>query len=190
MRNALFTGRYSLSRFFIWTGLLILFSCAELNAALPSRIIYVNQNVALTSLQNGTSWANAYRELSAALNSLASAPPSLAVEVWVARGTYKPTLGRDRSVAFKLVSHVHIVGGFEGNETTFGPRKVKNIAVLSGDIGDPQVNPIRPENFLIGRPPLVPDESGFMDNSFNVLYGTNLIDVVLDMVVVTGGNAT
>ena len=139
-------------------------------SALPSRIIYVNQNVALTSLQNGTSWANAYRELSAALNSLASAPPSLPVEVWVARGTYKPTLGRDRSVAFKLVSHVHIVGGFEGNETTFGPRKVKNIAVLSGDIGTADTNAITaafPYNTVSATN--FSSSPGFLDNSFNVV---------------------
>jgi len=103
----------------------------SIEAALPSRIIYVNQNAPSTSLNNGTSWANAYRELRDALNGLASAPPSVPVEVWVARGTYKPTAEANRSASFRLVSHVHIVGGFEGTETTLGPRKFSNIAVTN-----------------------------------------------------------
>jgi len=103
----------------------------SIEAALPSRIIYVNQNAPSTSLNNGTSWANAYRELRDALNGLASAPPSAPVEVWVARGTYKPTADANRSASFRLVSHVHIVGGFEGTETTLGPRKFSNIAVTN-----------------------------------------------------------
>jgi hypothetical protein len=48
---------------------------------------------------NGSSWANAYTDLQSAL-----ALKNFDIEIWVARGTYKPTATANRSASFLLAS--------------------------------------------------------------------------------------
>ncbi|WP_428657515.1 right-handed parallel beta-helix repeat-containing protein [Runella sp.] len=88
--------------------------------------------------QNGASWATAFSQLTAGLTAaaLASAVP---VEVWVAKGTYKPgTLRRD---VFTLPSGVKVYGGFEATETLLNQRNPKNnLTILSGEIATPAHN--------------------------------------------------
>jgi hypothetical protein len=61
-------------------------------------------------------------------------------QIWVARGTYKPTTGTDRSVSFQMKSGVKVYGGFAGTETSVSQRSnfkkgEANETILSGDIG-------------------------------------------------------
>ena len=71
------------------------------------RVVYVNQ--AATGANNGTNWADAYRELRVALSNAVGGD-----QIWVASGTYKPTSGTDRDATFRLVSGVTLYGGFAG----------------------------------------------------------------------------
>jgi hypothetical protein len=98
------------------------------------QIVYVNQNAPANSLRNGTSWAHAYTDLTAAIH---AAQPSTnnPVEIWVAKGTYMPTNGIDRSASFNLKSNMRVLGGFAGAETNDTQRLFIHRTVLSGDIG-------------------------------------------------------
>ena len=93
-------------------------------------------NVANTnSVQDGTTWAKAFSKLpdglSAADNSTAPNP-----ELWVAKGTYKPTTNLDRNISFELPAKSKIYGGFVGTETALNQRNFRtNETLLSGDIG-------------------------------------------------------
>ncbi|QNR23213.1 T9SS type A sorting domain-containing protein [Croceimicrobium hydrocarbonivorans] len=100
--------------------------------------IYVNY--AASGTNNGGSWSNAFTSLQDAL-SLASNGD----EIWVAKGTYVPSLDtmgiariRAEFSTFRLKQGVHIYGGFLGNETQKSQRNwIKNETILSGEMGDP-----------------------------------------------------
>lgn len=89
-----------------------------------------------TGTGTGLSWDNASSDLQAMIDA-----SSEGGEVWVAKGTYKPTnlpggSGGGRDVAFVLKSGVGIYGGFAGNEVRRSDRDVTaNETVLSGDVG-------------------------------------------------------
>ena len=99
----------------------------QLFSASRSDILYVDAEA--SGNMDGSSWANAYQDLSIALESIHPF-----TEIWVKKGTYKP--GNFRSDFFLLPPNVSIFGGFDGTETE---RSQKNPAVnetiLSGDIG-------------------------------------------------------
>src|SRR5262245_5238817 len=80
-------------------------------SAAHAQIEYVDANLT-TGLNNGTSWANAYRGPLGLQNALALAPSA----VWVARGTYKPTSTGSRTASFVLHDGDLIYGGFAGGE--------------------------------------------------------------------------
>ncbi len=93
-----------------------------------SQILYVNTSA--TGNADGSSWANAYPELSTALQSMHPF-----TEVWVASGTYKP--GVFQSDFFLLPPNVSIYGGFSGSESSRTERNsTTNQTILSGDIGN------------------------------------------------------
>ncbi len=101
--------------------------------ASAATIIYVKYNA--TGANNGTSWANAYKNLQKAL---AHAPVGSGDQIWVAKGTYAPTAGTDRTISFVLKNGVAIYGGFAGSETLLSQRKPSlNVTTLSGQIGSP-----------------------------------------------------
>jgi len=124
-------------------------------------VIYVNQQA--TGLQTGDSWENAVVDLQDALDAAFAG-----MEIWVAKGTYKPTDGTDRTRSFVLKSGVKLLGGFKGTETLSDERNVAaNPVILSGEIGDPLTR---------------------ADNSYHVVRGTGLDAATLvDAFVVTGG---
>ncbi len=64
---------------------------------------------------DGTTWANAFRELQCALSTAASGQ-----EIWLAGGIYHPGTGRD--VSYNLVNGVNLLGGFVGNGTLASQR--------------------------------------------------------------------
>jgi parallel beta-helix repeat protein/predicted outer membrane repeat protein len=98
--------------------------------------VFVKSNA--TGLNNGTSWENAYVDLSAAIHATASGP------IWVAAGVYTPSTdenGQARPVdsrlkTFKFKKGIAIFGGFAGTESSLAERNWDmNKTVLSGDIG-------------------------------------------------------
>lgn len=122
----------SLLRTLLTIGLVI--SILPTAAAEAAGAIYRVKENGSTSGSCGESWGNSC-SLQYALN-LAQAGD----QVWVARGTYKPTASADRTVSFNLKSGVAVYGGFAGTETLLSQRDpVANFSVLSGDIGTPGV---------------------------------------------------
>ncbi len=132
-------------------------------------VIYVNDDA--PGLVNGTSWDDAYLDLQDALGAASTGD-----QIWIAAGTYRPApAGGSRDSSFTLVDGVDMYGGFEGTEDTLDERAGLFVdTVLSGDLnGD--------------------DQPGFVnndENSFHVVTALgNDIDVLVDGVTVTGGNA-
>lgn len=120
-----------------------------------------------TGISDGSSWANAYKNLS-----LAWALAPYGTQIWIAEGTYTP--GMQRADSFFLKDGVSLFGGFPagGGDGTFEARfPAAHPTILSGDIG-------------------VPDDSS--DNSYHVIEGDSqaYTAVVLDGVHITGGNVT
>jgi hypothetical protein len=117
-------------------------------------------NVAATGANTGTTWNDAYSDLQVALSKTSSA------EVWVARGTYKPTTGQERTVSFQMREGMNIFGGFRGGETSREERSIsENISILSGEVG----------------------ASVASDNVYHVVLGEN--NASLDGFTIVGGHA-
>jgi predicted outer membrane repeat protein len=126
--------------------------------------IYVDDSA--VGLNNGTSWANAYNSLQAALSAAVSGD-----QIRVAQGTYRPTADTDRTKSFPLKSDVAIYGGYAGyGAPNPDARAMKAYSsILSGDIAT------------------VGDNS---DNSYHVVYGNGAsATAILDGFTITGGNA-
>ncbi|MHB1134208.1 MAG: beta strand repeat-containing protein [Chloroflexota bacterium] len=103
------------------------------STSVSSGRLYVDKDA--TGSNNGSSWANAFTELSAAL--AVANPGTGTTEIWVANGTYKPTNTADRNAAFTLKNNIKVYGGFAGGETELGQRNTDpatNGTVLSGDL--------------------------------------------------------
>jgi parallel beta-helix repeat protein/predicted outer membrane repeat protein len=98
--------------------------------------VFVKSNA--IGLNNGTSWKNAYVDLSAAIHATHSGP------IWVAAGVYKPSTdengevpGNPRLKTFKFKKGVAIYGGFAGTESSLSERNWDtNKTILSGDVGE------------------------------------------------------
>ncbi len=93
-----------------------------------------------TGANNGTSWANAYTTLQAALDQT-NADGGAAYEIWVAEGVYYPDEGPGHinnaiTETFLIArNNVQLYGGFAGNETARSQRDwVLRTTILSGDI--------------------------------------------------------
>lgn len=151
--------------------ILFLFLTFALCFSSYSQIIYVKKLA--TGLNNGTSWANAYTDLSVAINNNAAG------QIWVGEGTYHPTTDingntfpNSRFNTFRLRPDIAIYGGFSGVETELSQRDwVNNPTILSGNVGDPNLR---------------------TDNLIHVLSSeyTNLnINTILDGLTIKGGYA-
>jgi hypothetical protein len=113
----------------------------------PNNIAYVNINA--TGANTGMNWANAFTSLESAL-SVARSRTCLITQIWVAKGTYKPSayptvlIGSpsltNRDFTFEIVDGVGIYGGFVGTETALTQRVSGNTTILSGDIGTVGIN--------------------------------------------------
>ncbi len=107
--------------------LILLLLCLAAAAEAGAQTIYVKSNA--SGANNGSSWADAYTSLDAAL--AVAAPGN---QVWVAAGTYKPSNPAPNN-SFIVQSGVALYGGFAGTETSLGQRNyVTNVTTLSGDI--------------------------------------------------------
>ncbi len=132
----------------------------------PYNIIYVNW--AAVGANDGTSWANAFTTLQAALAATCDAD-----EIWVAKGTYRPdAFGGPRSSTFYIPAQVRVYGGFNATESLRNQRNVvANVTTLSGDLDSDD------------------NLASFNDNSYHVVtFGTGL-GAVLDGFTILGGNA-
>lgn len=116
---------------------------------LQAKIIYVKPH----GIGNGISWNKASGDLAAVLRKAEAG-----TEIWVAKGTYKPTNKKDRNASFIIPDGVKIYGGFKGDEVFKKDRNpTANLTVLSGEIGSPSLE----------------------DNSFNVIYTRNVSDATI-----------
>lgn len=135
---------------------LVAFSLTPLLIGVLRSQSIIHVNVAAVGNNDGSSWADAFTELQAAL-----AVAQEMDQVWIAQGIYKPTAGTDRSISFALDTNVAWYGGFGGWETSVDERDwVAHPTILSGNIGDPLDS---------------------LDNSYHVAYGyldhgNNIID--------------
>jgi hypothetical protein len=120
---------------------------------------YVDANAAGTA--TGFSWPDAFPQLQRAIQRAQLCEGD--DEIWVAAGTYYP----DRTAAapsgtgdpletFRLRTGVSIYGGFlghahpAGGETRLEERDpVKNLTILSGDIGDDSEFPVEPDTYNV-----------------------------------------
>ena len=132
-------------------------------ASAVGAVIYIRANAGGSN--NGTSWANAFTSFQSALSAAVEGD-----QIWVARGTYYPTMGTDRFATFALKNGVSVYGGFAGTENQLNQRNpLNNVTILSGDIG-------------------TPGSKG--DNSYHVVSSIGLDNTaILDGFTITGGNA-
>jgi len=117
--------------------LFVMILCVLFTVVSQAAVRYVKSDA--TGANNGTSWTDAYTSFQSALTAVVSGD-----QIWVAKGTYKPTtqVGGTgaRYAAFQMKNGVSIYGGFAGTETLvsqrtdFGVGGV-NETILSGDIG-------------------------------------------------------
>ncbi|MFM1823087.1 MAG: hypothetical protein RI967_1353 [Planctomycetota bacterium] len=134
-------------------------------------IRFVNAGLT-TGANDGSSWENAYRGVGGLATALAASVSG--DEIWVVKGTYRPTTGTSRTVAFTLKSGVGIYGGFAGSERKREQRDPDaNLTTLSGD--------------LLGN------DSGtanLTDNSYHVVVGSGAsATAILDGFTIRAGNA-
>ena len=131
-----------------------------------SPIVYVNQLAG--GANNGTSWDDAFIELSDALTYRVFGQQ----QIWVAQGTYTPTRDGDRFKSFRIPEGVALYGGFLGNESVRDHRSwLDHPTILSGDLnGDDGANFANND-----------------DNVYHVVMGANRIR--LEGFIVSGGNA-
>ena len=154
------------------------------SAANCDQIIYVKEGGA--GMEDGTSWSNAYRTVQEALDA-ASTCTGLQ-EIWVAEGTYPPTVDVAGSTTnsftpnrtYVIDRNIRLYGGFRGDETSIEERiQYLYPSVLTGDqLGDDVYD-------------LDPGElTNATDNSFNIMRMKNLNDAtVIDGFTFRGGNA-
>ena len=127
--------------------------------------IFVDIAKIAAPVQDGNTWATAYGNLQTAVTA-----STAGLEVWVAKGTYKPTTTSTRTIYFNVPSGVTVYGGFAGTEAMLTDRNFRtNVTILSGDIGTPTLE---------------------SDNSYHVVvFNGSSNTTVLDGFTITGGNA-
>lgn len=86
--------------------------------------LFVNDNA--SGANNGTSWVNAYTNLTTAINNARNGD-----SIFVAAGTYQPAIGQ----SFSMKENVKIYGGFAGTESFLHQRNLTlgNISTLQGN---------------------------------------------------------
>ena len=92
--------------------------------------VFVNVNA--HGANNGSSWKDAFTNLDSAIDQTDSG------QIWVAAGTYKPSLNAQyySFKTFTINKQIALYGGFKGTETRLSQRDVqKNVTILSGDVG-------------------------------------------------------
>ena len=132
--------------------------------------IYVNKIA--TGLNDGSSWANAFQNISDALNAV-----KVNGEIWIAKGTYTPD-ATDRNATFSIEkNNISLFGGFAGTETSIFDRNISNNpTILSGDLA-------ADDNGTIDY-----SEATISDNAHHIVTIQNS-GTLLDGFTISGGNA-
>ena len=148
---------------------------------IPSAVVYVDDD-ATDGLNDGSSWVNAFKELSDAL--IYAESSNLVTEIHVASGTYKPSIRSDpetpRTETFQLINGITIRGGYRGLSGSNPNERAIALyeTVLSGDLSGND----NPADFPTGP--------SLADNSYKVVTGSSTnTTAVLDGVTITAGNA-
>ena len=168
--------------------LCVLFLLAALCTAATGKVIYVDSDAVAEF--DGSDWAFACRTLQDAISNVRSGD-----EIRVAKGIYRPDRrigipGRfgvqirasgDRTATFELINDVTFKGGYAGYGEPYPDERNIDLyeTILSGDLGDNDVDVIRPE--------VLPDDTSRAENSYHVVTGSGT--AILDGFTVTGGNA-
>lgn len=92
-------------------------------------IVYVRNTT--SGLNNGTSWSNAFSNLSDAIN---AAPAN--AEIWIARSSYSVTKNNVQADRIRISKPLSLIGGFAGNEVSKSELLTGYSSAISGDIGD------------------------------------------------------
>ncbi len=161
-------------------------------------VLYVDQNV-YDGANDGTSWENAYVELSDALRHAAN--NGGVDEIWVAYGIYHPLYladnvnsapGTSRDNAFVLVNNVKIYGGFQGFETSLEERFLRpdnafgSVSGTAGLLG----STILSGDFAMDDGSAEDLYSNTNENAYHVVVSAGDVgSAVLDGVIIEGGNA-
>ncbi len=82
---------------------------------------YVDASAPDLNVQDGTSWATAFKDLNPILKH-AALIGGFDVEIWTANGIYRPTTGTSRTETFKVPNGIELHGGFSGSETSLSQR--------------------------------------------------------------------
>ena len=137
-----------------------------INAQNNSGVFYVNTEA--SGMENGLSWSNAYRSIQQAIDHCAVCDGL--GKIWVAKGSYFPTINNGRLSTIDIKYPIQIFGGFNGGELNLEDRDFDNhITVLSGNIGI---------------------ENSTEDNVYHVLTSTSQDEgALLDGFTIKGGNA-
>ncbi|MES2520540.1 MAG: choice-of-anchor Q domain-containing protein [Bacteroidota bacterium] len=132
--------------------------------------IFVDISKMNNSTQDGVSWATALGSLQKGLDQARTAISLgfFPLEVWVAKGLYKPTTTTTRTIYFNMPNNVKVYGGFAGTENALNDRSFRtNTTILSGDIGEVNIA---------------------SDNSYHVVtFDGSSNTTVLDGFTITGG---
>lgn len=88
-----------------------------------------------TGANDGTSWTDAFTTLEAALAAQSDPETGGPAEIWVTKGTYKPSTSGDISKSFEPGADAKVFGGFGGGELERSSRSSQNLTILSGAIG-------------------------------------------------------
>lgn len=158
---------------YLVAGLCLLGSVA--GPAVQAQTLYVSPTGSNTNPATATTWATSTSDLQGAISAAQAGG-----QVWVATGTYKPTIipgnaigTTNRSFSFDMKNGVAIYGGFPGTGNPgLGARNPTSYTtVLSGEIGDP---------------------TSTTDNCYHVVNNKSVLlnnTAILDGFIITGGNA-
>ena len=97
--------------------------------------------------KSGSDWANAIDGMANAISTASNPSTNPPVgQIWVAAGTYYPTITNQRDISFVLPDSVECYGGFPSNASSVNSpdtsyrNPILNVTTLSGDIGIPDDN--------------------------------------------------
>ena len=120
--------KYVMRKLYTTLSFAILLALASANAQ-----IYVNELAPIASLENGSSWDDAFRDIESAL-----AIANDGDEIWVSSGEYFPpvvTIEGVETNAYVIDENIKLYGAFSGTETSIEQRNFDfNPTLLNGDI--------------------------------------------------------
>jgi hypothetical protein len=96
--------------------------------------IYVKETA--TGRNSGVNWENAFTSLKDACDTAALFANNIPREVWIAEGTYSPSVTRNKDEYFKVLPNTSYIGGFEGTEAAKADRSpTLHPVTITGKLG-------------------------------------------------------